>query len=187
MEFEASSGRGRVIENPISGERIVIQKTGAETGGTLLAFDLFLPPGGHVPASHVHPEQEERFTVVSGRMRFRLGGRDVLAGPGETIVIKAGRPHWFGNAGSDSAHARVEVRPALRMEEMFEATEAISLAGHLPGTRLPRLSDLALVLLEFRRELAVPHFPQVLVTALLSPPAWLSRRRQRRASRGASN
>jgi len=185
VEFEALSAGGRAIENPISGERIVIRKTGAETGGRLLAFDLFLPPGGHVPASHVHPEQEERFTVVSGKMRFRLGGRNVLAGPGETVVITAGRPHWFGNAGSDVSHAQVEVRPALRMEEMFEATEAISLAGHFRGTRLPRLSDLAFVLLEFRRELAVPHLPQALVTALLSPPAWLSRRRRRRMRRGA--
>jgi quercetin dioxygenase-like cupin family protein len=185
VEFEASVAPGRAIQNPISGERIVIRKTAAETGGKLLAFDLFLPPGGHVPASHVHPEQEERFTVVSGRMRFRLDGRDIMAGPGDTVVITAGRPHWFGNAGSAVSHAQVEVRPALRMEEMFEATEAISLAGHFPGTRLPRLSDLALVLLEFRRELAVPHLPHALVTALLSPPAWLARRRKRRVRRGA--
>jgi hypothetical protein len=40
MKFEASSARGRAIENPISGERIVIRKTGAETAGRLLAFDL---------------------------------------------------------------------------------------------------------------------------------------------------
>jgi quercetin dioxygenase-like cupin family protein len=177
----ASDPERRVIENRISGERIVIRTTGAETDGRLLAFDLFLPPGGHVPAGHLHPEQEERFSVVSGKMRFRLRGRDILAGPGETVVIPAGRAHWFGNAGSAVSHARVEVRPALRMEEMFEATEAISLSGHFPGTRLPRLSDLALVLLEFRRELAVPNLPPAFVTAVLSPLAWWARRRRSRA------
>jgi mannose-6-phosphate isomerase-like protein (cupin superfamily) len=187
VEFKASGAHRRTIENPISGERIVIRKTGPETGGTLLLFDLFLPPGGHVPATHVHPEQEERFTVVSGSMRFHLGGRDLLVGPGETVVITAGRAHWFGNAGPEVSHAEVEVRPALRTEEMFEATEAISLAGHFPGTRLPRLSDLALVLLEFRRELAVPHLPEVVVTAVLSPLAWLSRRRRGRVGRGAGS
>ena len=61
---------GRVIDNPISGERIVIRESGVQTGGRLLSFDLFLPPGGHVPARHVHPIQEEQFTVVAGRMRF---------------------------------------------------------------------------------------------------------------------
>jgi len=182
VEFPESVGLGRAIGNPISGERIVIRKTAAETDGKLLAFDLFLPPGGHVTAGHVHPEQEERFTVVSGKMRFRLGPRKIQAGPGDTVIIPAGRAHWFGNAASGISHAQVEVRPALRMEEMFVATEAISFDGHFPGTRLPRLSDLAMVLVEFRRELAVPNLPPVLVAVVLSPLAWLARRRRRRGS-----
>lgn len=175
-----STTASRVIQNPISGERIVIRQSGAQTNGHLLAFDLFLPPGGHVPAAHIHPEQEERFTVISGLMRFRLNGRTVLAGPGESVVIPAGHPHWFGNAGSEVSQASVEVRPALRMEEMFEATEAISLAGHFPGTRLPRLFDLAALLLDFRRELATPHVPPALATILLAPLAWLARHRRQR-------
>jgi len=173
----------QVIENPISGERIVIVRSAADTGGSLLEFDLFLPPGAHVPARHVHPEQEERFTVVSGQMQFRLHGRRTTAVAGDTVAIPAGQPHWFGNPWPVAAHARVEVRPALRMEEMFEATEAMSLDGHIPGTRLPRLSDLALVLLEFRRELAVPNLPSHLVAALLAPLAWPARRRRRSAGR----
>src|SRR5437588_6297288 len=92
---------GRVIDNPISGERIVIRESGAQTGGRLLSFDLFLPPGGHVPARHVHPVQEEQFTVVAGRMRFRLGPfgrRTIQAHPGDTVLVPAGTAHWFGNA-----------------------------------------------------------------------------------------
>jgi quercetin dioxygenase-like cupin family protein len=181
--------RGRVFHNPISGERIVIRQSGAETGGRLLSFDLFLPPGGHVPAGHVHPVQEERFTVVTGRMRFRLGRKTMLAHPGETVVVPAGSSHWFGNPGAEVAHARVEVRPALRMEELFEATEAIGAAGHMAGTGTPRLPDLAAVLLEFKRELAVPRVPAFLVTAVLVPLAWLGRRRgsrRRSTSPGSS-
>ncbi len=177
---------GRVIDNPISGERIVIRESGAQTGGHLLSFDLFLPPGGHVPAGHVpaghvHPVQEEQFTVVAGLMRFRLGRRTILAHPGETVLVPAGTAHWFGNPGTEVAHARMEVRPALRMEEFFEMTEALGSAGHLGGTRLPRLSDLARILLEFQREVAVPHVPRFLVRALLAPLAWLGRRRVRDA------
>jgi quercetin dioxygenase-like cupin family protein len=174
---------GRVIENPISGERIVIRESGAQNGGQLLAFDLFLPPGGHVPAGHVHPVQQEQFTVVAGLMRFRLGRRTVLAQPGETVRVPAGTAHWFGNAGAGVAHARVEVRPALRMEELFEMTEALGRAGHFPGTRLPRPTDLARVMLEFQREVAVPNVPAFLVKALLAPLAWLGRRHTRDARR----
>lgn len=168
---------GRVIENPISGERIVIRASGAETDGQLLVFDLFLPPGGHVPAGHVHPEQEERFTVLSGHMRFRLGRRTILAQSGETIAIPAGTAHWFGNADASVTHARVEVRPALRMEEFFAMTEALSMTGRLPGARLPRPAALARLLLDFQREVAIPHIPAFLVRAALTPLAWLGRRR----------
>jgi quercetin dioxygenase-like cupin family protein len=166
----------RVIDNPISGEQIVIRERGEENGGRLLRFDLFLPAGRHVPAGHVHPQQEERFTVVSGRLRFRLGHRCILATAGETVVIPPGRAHWFGNPGAEVAHAQVEVRPALRMEEMFEATEALSQAGHLAGTRLPPLTALAQVLVEFRNELAVPHVPPIVAWAVLAPLARLGRR-----------
>ncbi len=61
---------GRVIVNPISGERVVIRVSGAQTGGELLIFDLYLPPGAHVPARHVHPVQEEQFTVLAGQMKI---------------------------------------------------------------------------------------------------------------------
>jgi len=172
--------RHRVIENPVSGERIVIRETGEQNEGRLLVFDLYLPPGGHVPAGHAHPQQEETFAVIEGRMRFRLGRRTIVARQGETIVIPRGQPHWFGNDGEGVAHAQVEVRPALRMEEFFEMTEAISRAGHFPGTRLPRISDTALMLLEFRHEVAIPRVPSFLVNAVLSPLAWLARRRNRR-------
>jgi hypothetical protein len=122
--------------------------------------------------------------VLAGRMRFRVGRRTILAGPGDTIPVPAGTAHWFGNIGADVSHARVEVRPALRMEELFETAAAIGRAGHFPGTRMPRLSDLALFLNEYQRELAVPDVPAVLIRALLAPFAWIGRRRVRAANSG---
>lgn len=169
----------REIVNPISGERIIIRQSGAQTGGQLLEFDLYLPPGGHVPARHAHPSQEERFTVVAGRMRFRLGRRAFVAQPGETVTIPVGVAHWFGAAGGQAARARVQVRPALRMQELFEMTEALSqsTAGAAHGAWLARLSDLAHVVLEYQREVAVPHIPAPIVRVMLAPLAWLGRRR----------
>jgi quercetin dioxygenase-like cupin family protein len=170
---------GRVIVNPISGERIVVRQSGAETDGALFSFDLYLPPGGHVPAGHVHPVQEERFTIIEGQMRFRLGRQTIVARPGETVIVPPGKAHWFGAEGGQAAHAYVEARPALRMEEFFAENETLSLAGRLGGTRLPRLSDLARILLEFQREVAVPYMPAFLVRAALTPLAWLGQLRAR--------
>lgn len=170
---------GHVIHNPVSGERIVIRQSAAQSGGELLAFDLFLPPGAHVPSRHVHPHQEERFTVVEGQMRFRLGWRrTILAQPGDTVVVPPGTAHWFGNAGEGEALARVEARPALRLQEVFERSAAMDVVERFPGTRMPRIADLAIFMLEFQRELAVPDVPAFLVQAFLAPVAWWGRRRR---------
>jgi hypothetical protein len=79
---------GQVIENPVSGERIVFRQTAAETGGRLLEFDLFLRPDGKVPGSHRHSVIEERFAVLAGQMRFRLGIRTATAGPGDVVTVR---------------------------------------------------------------------------------------------------
>jgi quercetin dioxygenase-like cupin family protein len=167
----------REIVNPVSGERIVIRTSGAETDGRLLVFDLALPSGAHVPAGHTHPMQVERFTVLAGRVRFHLGRRARLATAGDVVEVPSGTPHWFGNAGPGTAHLRVEVRPALRTEDLLRASAAMAVGGSFLGTRLPRLSDLALLLLEFQREVAVPNVPAALVRWLMAPVARIGRRR----------
>jgi quercetin dioxygenase-like cupin family protein len=161
----------RVLENPRTGERIVIRQSGADTNGELLAFDVFLQPGGHVPAGHVHPRQEERFSVIEGHVRFRVGARTILACAGDSLVVAPGTPHWFGNRGRSVAHLRVEVRPALRIEELFATAVRGSLAGAAGGWA--QLLDLVLIPLDFQRELAIPNVPAGLVTRLLVPLAWL--------------
>jgi quercetin dioxygenase-like cupin family protein len=167
----------RVISNPISGEQIVIHTSGAETNGKLLVFDLFLPPGKQVPSRHTHPIQEERFTILAGTMRFRLGWRSILASPSDTIVIPPGIAHWFGNAGPGVVHARVEVRPALRMEELF-ATAATIETGTRHSIRhwLRQLPAIARLLIEFQREVAVPDLAAWLVRPVLAVIARLDRR-----------
>ena len=167
----------RVIVNPISGEQIVIHTSGTETDGTLLVFDLFLPPGKHVPSRHTHPIQEERFTILAGAMRFRLGWRRILATPSDTIVIPPGVAHWFGNAGAEVVHARVEVRPALRTEALFATVAAIE-AGEHPANHhwVRQLPAFARLLIEFQHEVAVPDLAAWLVRPLLAVIARLGQR-----------
>ena len=101
---------GQVISNPVSGETIEFVKTSADTNGELLAIDLTLTPEGHVPGTHVHPEQDEQFEVKSGTMKFKLGHKTIIAVPGDTVVVPAGKRHRFTNAGSEDAHVRVEIK-----------------------------------------------------------------------------
>lgn len=162
-----STALPRVITNPLSGERIVVRRSGEDTQGKLLAFDLYLPPGGKVPSGHTHPTQTERFTVLEGRLRFRLGRRVVRVAAGECVTVAPGTPHWFRNDGPADAHALVEVRPALRMQELFwESGQLAEL--RILGRRLPAPRALARFLREFQAEVAVPLLPGWLVRPVLA-------------------
>ena len=82
---------GQTIENPVTGERFTFTHTAASTDGELLAFDFALRPGGKVPVPHVHPIQTERFEVVEGEVRFRLGLQHLRRRPGRGRRGAAGR------------------------------------------------------------------------------------------------
>src|SRR3954451_5996351 len=120
---------GQTLENPVTGERFTFHETAATTAGELLSFDLALRPGGAVPIPHVHPTQTERFAVVAGRMRFRLGLRTVTAEAGDGVEVAPGVIHAFANAGAGEACVRVDVRPALEMDAMLAEVVAMARAG----------------------------------------------------------
>jgi quercetin dioxygenase-like cupin family protein len=169
---------GETVENPVTGERFTFTHTAASTDGELLAFDFALRPGGSVPIPHVHPVQTERFEVTAGTMRFRVGLRTVVAGPGDVVEVEPGVMHSFANAGEDEARLRVEVRPALAMEEMFADVVEMARAGRMTRRGLPRnVLDLALLARTYDAEAHAPLLGVRLQRVLLAPLVWLARAR----------
>jgi quercetin dioxygenase-like cupin family protein len=168
---------GQTIQNPVSGERIHFIRTAADTDGELLELELELTPDGHVPGAHVHPEQEERFHVLEGTMKFRLGMRTIVARPGESVVVPAGRVHKFANGGDTPVRARVEVVPALDMEQLFETTVELAHEGRVTRKGMPKPLHLALFVRRYEREVRAPFPPAWVVRVLMAPLAALARRR----------
>jgi quercetin dioxygenase-like cupin family protein len=172
---------GDTIENPVTGERFTFTHTAAGTGGELLAFDFALRPGGKVPVSHVHPIQTERFEVTHGEVRFRLGLRRFVARPGDVVEAPPGVAHGFANAGAGEARMRVEVRPALAMESMFEEVVALAEAGKLTRRGLPRNPlTLARLARRYDQEAHAPLLSVAVQRVLLAPLVGLSRQRLER-------
>ena len=168
---------GQIITNPVSGERIEFIATSRDTGGERLEFELTLTPDGHVPGAHVHPEQEERFHVLEGTMKFRLGLRTIVAEAGETVVVPKGRVHRFANGGDTPARARVEVVPALDMEDLLTTTVELAYEGNVTRKGMPKPLHLALFVRRFEREVRAPFPPAWMVRVLMAPLAALARRR----------
>ena len=156
-----------ICTNPLTGEQLVFRRTAADTGGELLEFDWRFPAGGSVPP-HVHAHQEERFQILSGRARFRVAGRRLRAGAGEEVAVPPGAVHGWGNAGEDELWARIQFRPALRTEQLFDALFALARDGGVDRKGRPRPLRLAMLLHEFPDEMQVPWVPAPVQRRLLT-------------------
>jgi quercetin dioxygenase-like cupin family protein len=161
------------ISNPVTGERITFLQSTPEK----LQFELELAADGRVPGAHIHPEQEERFHVLEGTMTFRLGLKKLVAEAGETVVVPAGRVHKFANGGDAVARARVEVLPALDMEDLLRTTAELAYEGRVMRSGMPKPLHLALFVQRFKREVRAPFPPAWMVRALMAPLAALARAR----------
>ena len=167
---------GQTLENPVTGERFTFTDTAASTNGELLGFDFALHVGGGVPLPHVHPHQTERFEIRKGLMRFRIGLRTRLAGPGDVVEVSPGIVHSFANAGESEARLHVEVRPALRMEEMLAEIVALAQAGRMTRHGLPRnLLDLADLARRYDQEARAPVLSVRAQRLLLAPLVFAAR------------
>jgi hypothetical protein len=80
-----------------------------------------------MPPMHLHPSQTERFEVLEGSMKTKIGNEDGHYEVGEVFEVPAGTPHQMAAQGP--TRMRWEVRPALRTAEFFER-----LYGEGPGS-----------------------------------------------------
>jgi mannose-6-phosphate isomerase-like protein (cupin superfamily) len=72
----------------------------AVRGATLAIEDLATDgAASEVAPLHVHHADDEAWHVVSGALRFRFDDQELIARAGTTVLVPAGVPHTFGNAG----------------------------------------------------------------------------------------
>jgi len=127
----------RPFFNPATGEWITCTALAEDSDGQLVRFSWRSVPGG-VITEHVHPRQEERFTILAGEAHFTLAGQELTARAGETIVVPAGVPHSEGNPGPGEIDGVVELRPALRTKEWHEALAGLVADGKTTPRGAPK-------------------------------------------------
>ncbi len=103
---------------PYEGFCLRFVQTAAETDGELLEMEVAYPADSPLPPAHLHPSQDERFTMIEGAVRTIIDGTERRYEAGETFEVPAGTPHQM--AAELVSRVRWEVRPALRTAEFFE-------------------------------------------------------------------
>ena len=142
---------GDMYENKVTGERAVVLRGDEDSHGEPGLVHLTAQPHGAVAGEHVHPQLQERFQVISGRLEARINGLEHSLVAGQEAVVPAGTAHDWWNAGEDEAQVLVEIAPLdPRFELMIGNMYGLANAGKTNAKGMPGMLQLALIGREFQ-------------------------------------
>ncbi|GGD97693.1 cupin domain-containing protein [Paenibacillus nasutitermitis] len=163
---------GEELIDPIRNQRIVFRRTAKDTNGELVEVEAYYQPTSVAPPAHLHPQQEERFEVLSGNITVRLNGREYIYCAGETFCIPAGVEHAMWNGSETETHLLWQTRPALHTDNFFEIMWGLAQEGKTNKAGVPHILQLAVIMQKYRQEFRLikpPLIIQKIVFALLAP------------------
>jgi transcriptional regulator with XRE-family HTH domain len=116
---------GDLVAAPEEGDPRVQLKAGRVKGRTVIpltrepdgmqAWKIIIPTSKVTPEPRAHDGYEWIY-VLSGHLRFVLGDKDWVLGPGEVASFDTKVPHWFGSTGAEPAEIlSIFGRPGERM------------------------------------------------------------------------
>ncbi|CAN5243222.1 hypothetical protein BH24ACT19_BH24ACT19_13450 [soil metagenome] len=159
-----SESREKVLDlRSVFGVEARITTPAEATGGEYVEMDCTLEPGGDT-AIHYHPEQEETFQVLDGRLEMFRDGQWCAVPAGESFTVPPGAIHGFRNASEAPVRFLNVHRPALAFQEHLETLDRLIRAGKIKGLKDPRS-------LMYMSMASIEQAPSVTV----KPPHWLLR------------
>lgn len=122
-----------------SGEHFSFERSARGPEG-VFRFTWTLAPGRTGPGEHLHPHEDETFSVVSGMLTLWIGGLERTLGAGDTVVVPRGAWHRFLNRGPDPVVVRVSLN-GTRMEDHL-----VPIALHFAGCEKPTPAEVLRIL-----------------------------------------
>ncbi len=143
--------------DPVHRARYLFHREGED-----MVVETWLEPGGGLPA-HMHPHQQERWSVIEGEVRFQLGKEKRVLRPADgEIVVEPRTMHALRAIADTEAHLRCFASPALGLENFLTdsaaaAREGLFMKGGIPKSL--RGARWAAKFLEAHRADVVMAFP----------------------------
>lgn len=142
-------------------EPFEITKRAEETDGEFMRFEATLYPAFEESQTetglphrqwaadnvdeHVHPNQDEVLTVLSGEYRVVIDGTEHTLTEGGEITVPMNTPHKHWNPTDQPIRTRVEHRPARDTETLFETLYTLAQAGKTGEDGLPKFLQFAVM------------------------------------------
>jgi quercetin dioxygenase-like cupin family protein len=100
-----------------------------ETAGSLDIFEMTVQPNARMPIPHYHESWDETVYGLSGTTTWRVDGKDIDIGPGETVFIKRGIVHGFTNRTEQPASCLCVLSPGVLGPQYFKDMAGLMAAG----------------------------------------------------------
>lgn len=147
----------------VFGLTATITRPSAATNGRHVVMEVTAEPGSKTTI-HTHPEQEETYHVLDGRLDVFHDGEWHSLRSGETLTVARGEVHGFRNPESTPVRFINTHSPALQFQDHLETLDQLVKDGKIAGTRDPRsLMYMSMSAMEYRPDVSV------------KPPQWLVR------------
>jgi mannose-6-phosphate isomerase-like protein (cupin superfamily) len=163
---------GQVLENPVTGEHVVILTDPEAHADGVLVAHLTVYPGGRVATAHLHPTLRERFHVLAGEVGFLLGEEERVLGAGDVAEVPPGTVHDWWQVGEKEAQVIVEVDPGTRFVEMVGTIFGLGRDGKVDKRGVPHPLQLAVTAQEYADVMVIrspPRWVQKLLFGVLAP------------------
>ena len=123
MDLRVNPADETITLGPL-GVRFLI--TGAESNGSVAAFELVVPAAERLAApAHSHDHYEETIYGIDGVLTWTVDGVAIEVGPGQALCIPRGAVHRFDNLGAREAKALCVISPAAIGPEYFREAGAV--------------------------------------------------------------
>ena len=91
-----------------------------DTAGSLDMFEMTVQPNARMPIPHYHESWDETVYGLTGTTTWRVDGKDIDVGPGETVFIKRGIVHGFINRTAEPASCLCVLCPGVLGPQYFK-------------------------------------------------------------------
>jgi mannose-6-phosphate isomerase-like protein (cupin superfamily) len=167
---------------------LVVRESAIATEGKTVRFELTLYPRirsnateselSHerwpidFPIEHVHPHQDERWRVVSGKLAVVYGGTESVLTEDESVTLPAGVPHRVWNPTDEPSRVVLEFRPAHEAQSLTETLFVLGQLGEIDENGHMSVLQFAVIQAAHPEHLHLTVIPvrlQKLLVTLLAP------------------
>lgn len=143
-----------------NGEVLIITKSGRETNGEITEFEGMDEPGIG-PPNHIHFLQEEKITLLKGKMRVKTPSDEFDLEIGKEYIFEPGVPHQFWNTGDELNHYAGYLKPSHNWEYIIEH---VYQSANAANDVKPGPFDAAFLLTRYKSEIDLLVIPRPVKT-----------------------